>query len=152
MERMYGPGGKITAWVAPCTEHTVVFSYASQESVRQAIAAIKQRKPDLAADVGVAKVAALLPPGAAWSFYCSPKGLFDFVKQTLAAAPPPASSVKIPEFGSTPPIALALTSGADEVETQAIVPAEVVTEIGRLVRTSLKPAYPSQPPIEPTEQ
>ena len=29
MERMYGPGGKIVAWMVPCNEHTVAFSYMS---------------------------------------------------------------------------------------------------------------------------
>ena len=41
--------------------------------------------------------------------------------------------MKIPEFGPTPPVAMAVTSGADEVEAQLIVPAEVVKAIGRLV-------------------
>ena len=95
---MYGPGGKIVAWLVPCNEHAVVFSYMSQEPLRQAIAAIKQGKPDLAGDAEVAKVAALLPSGAAWSMYVSPKGIFDFLNQTMAAALPPGSGVKIPEF------------------------------------------------------
>ncbi len=66
IENMYGPGGKITAWLVPCNEHAVVFSYMSQGPLRQAVAAIKEGKPDLAADAEVAKVVALLPPGAAW--------------------------------------------------------------------------------------
>ena len=97
LERMYGPGGKITAWIVPCDDRTVVFSYMGQEPLRRAIAAIKQGKPDLAADAEMAKVAALLPSGATWSVYCSPKGILDFVNQTMAAALPPGSAVKIPE-------------------------------------------------------
>ncbi len=133
LERMYGPGGKITAWIVPCNEHAVVFSYMSRESLRQTIAAIKQGKPDLAADAEIAKVAALLSPGATWSVYCSPKGIFDFVNRTMAAALPPGSGLKIPEFGPTPPVAMTITSGPDELESHLIVPAEVVKEIGRLV-------------------
>ena len=41
--------------------------------------------------------------------------------------------MKIPEFGPTPPVAMAITSGPDELESHLIVPAEVVKEIGRLV-------------------
>ena len=74
MERMYGPGGKIVAWLVPCNEQTVVFSYMSQEPLGRAIAAIKQGKPGLAADAEVAKVAALLPPGAIGSRVLQPQG------------------------------------------------------------------------------
>jgi hypothetical protein len=133
MERMYGPGGRITAWLVPCGEHAVVFSYMDREPLRKAIAAIKQGKPDLAADADVAKVAALLPKGATWSMYFSPKGFFEFLNRTLAAAPPPANAVKLPAFGPTPPVAMAMTSGPDEVEAHLVVPAEVVQEIGQLV-------------------
>lgn len=136
MELMYGPGGKITAWLVPCTEHTVVFSYFGKEPLREVIAAIKQGKPDLAADVEVAKVSAMLPAGATWTAYCSPKGILDFIKLTLAAGPASGAAAKIPEFGPTPPIALAVTSGADEVEVHLIVPAEVLTEIARLAGTT----------------
>ena len=78
MERMYGPGGKITAWIVPCNEHAVVFSYMSQEPLRQAIAAIKQGKPDLAGDAEIAKVAALLPPGADLERVLQPQGHLRF--------------------------------------------------------------------------
>jgi hypothetical protein len=145
MERMYGPGGKITAWLAACNEHTVVFSYMDREPLRRVIAAIKQGKPDLAGDAEVAKVAALLPSGATWSVYCSPKGIFDFVKQTMAAALPPGSGMKIPEFGSTPPVAIAVTSAPDELEAHLIVPAEVVKAIGELVGKTPRHAPPPSP-------
>jgi ferredoxin-NADP reductase len=104
-----------------------------QDPLGRAIAAIKQHKPDLAADAEVAKVAALLPSDATWIAYCSPQGLFDFVKQTMAAALPAGSPVKIPAFGPTPPVAMAVTSGPEEVEFHLIVPAEVMKTIGQLV-------------------
>ncbi len=145
MERMYGPGGKIVAWLVPCNERTVVFSYMRQGPLGRAIAAIKQGKPDLAADADVAKVAVLLPPGAVGIAYCSPKGIVDFVNRTLAAALPPGSGVKIPEIGPTPPIAMAVTTGPDEVEAQLIVPAEVVKAIGELVGKTPRNAPPPSP-------
>ncbi len=133
MEKMYGPGGKIVAWMVPCNEHTVVAGYMSQEPLLRAIAAIKAGKPGLASDAEIAKVAALLPPGAACSVYVSPKGFFDFLNRTMAAALPPGSGVKIPEFGPTPPVAMAITTGPDDVEAHVVVPAEVIQAIGRFV-------------------
>ena len=133
MERMYGPGGKITIWVVPCSEHAVVMSYGGQSSLRQAMAVIKEGKPGLAANEELAKVAALLPSGTTWVAYLSPKGIVDFVNRTIAAALPPGIGVKVPEFGATPPLAIAVTTGPDEVEVHVIVPAEVVKAIGGLV-------------------
>ncbi len=135
IEKMYGPGGKIVDWIVPCNEDTVVFSYMDQGPLQKAIAAIKQGKPGLAGNAEVAKVAALLPPGATWCLYFSPSGMFDFLKRAMAMALPPGSPVKIPEFGPTPPIAMAVTTGPDEVECHTIVPAEVLKEIGRLITT-----------------
>jgi hypothetical protein len=133
IERMYGPGGKIVAWIVPCNEHTVIFSYMGQEPLWRAIAAIKQDKPGLAGNADVAKVVALLPSGTTWSMYLSPKGMFDSLRRTMAFMLPPGTAPKIPEFGSTPPLAVGLTTAADEVEAHLVVPAEVIEAIGRLV-------------------
>jgi hypothetical protein len=51
----------------------------------------------------------------------------------IAVVLPPGSGVKIPEFSPTPPIAMAMTSGPDEVEVHLIVPSEVIQAIGRFV-------------------
>jgi hypothetical protein len=145
METMYGPSGKIVAWLVPCNEHTIVAGYMSQERLRRAMAAIKQHKPGLAGDAGVAKVAALLPSGATCIAYASPKGILDFINRMMAAALPPGSGVKIPEFGPTPPVALALTTGPDEVEAHVIVLPEVIKAIGRFIGIKVTRNAPPPP-------
>jgi hypothetical protein len=152
IENMYGPGGKIVAWMVPCNEHTVVFGYMSQEPLRRAIAAIKQGKPGLAGNAGVADVAALLPSGATCSVYWSPKGIFDFASQMMAAVLPPGTGVKIPDFGPTPPVAMAVTTGPDEVGGELIVPAEVIKAIGRLVESQSNRNAPPPPSKEVEER
>jgi len=129
---MYGPGGKIVAWVVPCNEHMVVFSSMGQDRLRRAIAAIIEGKQGLAGDTEIAKVAASLPLNGAWRLYVSPGGVCDLVKSVAAWALPPHNTMKIFEFCDAPPIALAMAAGPDEVEAQVLVPVEVVKEIGRL--------------------
>jgi hypothetical protein len=134
LEMMYGPGGKIVAWAVPCNEHTVVFGYGSKEYLRETITAVKDGKAGLADDEGVAKSAALLPRRAAWRFYVSPQGVFSLFKRVIVAAAPPGANLGvIPEFGQTPPVAMGLVTGENEVELQTIVPAEVLKEVGRLI-------------------
>jgi len=79
--------------------------------------------------------------------YVSPKGMFAFLNRTMAAALPPGTPFKLPEFGPTPPVAIAVTTARDEVETHLVIPAEVVKEIGRLIGT-LKPVNSPPPPVE----
>jgi hypothetical protein len=132
IESMYGPGGKMVARIVPVDENTVLFSYAGDEPLHQAIAAVKQGKPGLSGDEGIAKVAKLLPRGARCRIYFSPSGLLDFVKRAANLAAP-GTPLRIPELGATPPVAVGVIGGHDEVEAQVIVPPELFEEIGRLV-------------------
>lgn len=132
MEAMFGPGGKVTAWIVPCDEHTVLFTYLGKEHLREAIAAVKEGKEGLAEEAGVAKAARLLPKKAVWRFYVSPQGIFEFGKRMIVPMMPPGMNMNIPAFGETPPVALGLVTGENEVELQTIVPAEVLKEAGRL--------------------
>jgi hypothetical protein len=133
LEAMYGSGGKIVAWIVPCDEHSVIFSYGSKEHVLKAIAAVKEGKPGLADDAKVAKAAALLPKSASWRFFCSPKGVLNFGKRVMTAVMPAGANMNVPEFGETSPVAMALKTGEDEVEFQVVVPVDVIKEIGRLI-------------------
>jgi hypothetical protein len=148
VERMYGPGGKIVAWVVPCDEQTVVFSYMGEERLSPVIAAVKQGKPGLAEDAGIAKVVVLLPSDVTWSGFVSPKGVFDSLRGLMAFMLPPGTAPKIPEFASTPPIAVGLTTAPDEVEAHVVVPAEVIEAIGRLAGGNRQREVPAPEKVE----
>jgi len=132
MESMYGSGGKMVARIVPVDENNVVFSYGNDEVLHQAIAAIKEGKPGLSADEGIAKVTKLLPRGASCRFYISPSGVLDFAKRAVTLAVP-GVPLHFPELGATPPLAVGVICGHDEVESQLVVPPELIEEIGRLV-------------------
>ena len=132
IEAMYGPGGKIVARIVPVDENNVLFSYAGDEALHQAIAAVKEGKPGLSGDEGIAKVTKLLPRGASCRFYISPSGVLDFAKRAVTLAVP-GIPLHFPELGATPPLAVGVTCGHDEVESQVVVPPELIEEIGRLV-------------------
>jgi len=133
MEAMFGPGGKLTAWAVPADEHTVVVGYVDKGSLQEAVRAVKQGRSGLASDPGVAKTAALLPAGAPWIGFWSPRGTIEFVKQTLPVFAPPGAKVdlKIPEFPKTPPIGFALTTGPNELVGHMVVPVEVFRAVGQ---------------------
>jgi hypothetical protein len=135
MGSIYGPDGKIVAWLVPGDEHSVVIGYVKQDLLLRTIAAIKQGKPGLGDNREVAKVRAMLGGCSTFSMYFSPKGILDFARRMTAIVLPPGANVKIPDFGSTPPVAMAVTTAADEVEARLVVPAEVIGAIGRLIES-----------------
>ncbi len=58
--------------------------------------------------------------------------MLDFVKRAVTLAAPGAP-LHFPELGATPPVAVGVICGHDEVESQVVVPPELLEEIGRLV-------------------
>ncbi len=135
METFFGPGGKITTWLAPVDEHNIVMGYVSKKHLQQAMAAIKQGKPGLGSDAGVSKTAALLPPDALLIGYLSPQGTMDFIKRMASVIFPPEMKMeeKISEFPKTPPLGFAVTTAHDEVQTCLIIPAEVLLAVPKYI-------------------
>jgi hypothetical protein len=135
----FGPGGKVVTWLVPADEHTVVMGYVNKDRLQQTLAAMKEGKPDLAADEDVAKSVALLPASAVARAYLSPRGAISFVQRTGAMLTPaagPAAPSKfstLPDFPKTPPIAFAVTTAPNEVRTHLAIPAEVLRALGPYV-------------------
>jgi len=102
--------------------------------LRQTIATIKESKPGLTSDEGIAKVSKLLPRDSLCRVYISPSGLLGFVKQIVTTAMPQGAgaNLHIPELGATPPVAVGVRGGENEIESQMLVPPELLEEIGRL--------------------
>ncbi len=137
LEAMYGTSGKIVAWIVPCDEHTVIFSYGNKEHVQEADG---RRQGGQAGPGGRRQRRQGGQPccrrAASWRFFCSPQGVLDFGKRVMFVAMPPGMNLNIPEFGETSPVAMAVKTGEGEVEFQMVVPVDVVKEVGRLIGSS----------------
>jgi len=134
MEGLFGPGGKIRIFMAAADEHTVVAAYTKRAALRRCLRAVKRPKAALVADEGVAATAALLPSGAPVVGYWSPQGTVAFLNQAISLfAPDEESRPALPDFPATPPIGLAATISADEVQTHVVIPGEVLKAIAAYV-------------------
>jgi hypothetical protein len=135
IETMYGPGGKLLAWLAPADKETLVLGYVDKKHVLQTIEAIKQGKLGLAGNAGLVKTAASLPSDAVLTGYLSPAGTIDFVKRIMSAILPPEAGFNpnIPEFPKAPPIGMAVTTAHDELQACLVVPPEVLQAIAQYV-------------------
>jgi hypothetical protein len=133
MENLFGPGGKMRIFLVPADEHTVVAAYTSRASLARCVRAVKEAGTALAADPGVAKTAALLPAGAPVVAYWSPQGTIAFANQAIALFAPAEERFELPAFPETPPVGMAGTFSAAEIQWHVVIPAEVLKAVGKYV-------------------
>lgn len=138
MEMIVGKEGSLTAWIAPAGDKRIVFGYVHKANVERAIAAIKQDAPGLSAAPEVKKAAAILPKDAVWVAYWSPRGTAEFINCVIPRLVPKAEdgdsrAIALPEFPQTPPLAFSISTAPGEVQTEMIVPSEVVKALGQYI-------------------
>ena len=135
LELMLGSGGKMNAYFAAADKETVIGAYISPKQLVSAVKAIRDNKPQLIDEDGVAKTAAMLPAGAQWVGFLSPRGGAAFVSRTLKAVAPPGASVpEIPELPDTPPIGLGVALSPSGLDAHLAVPAAVLEAVSEVIR------------------
>ena len=98
MKLMFGPEGKINAWIVPADEHSVVVGYVNQKLLQRTIDAVKQGKPGLAGLAEVKQTAALLPSDAVAVGYVSLSGLATLSSRSSPLSPRRARTCTFPSF------------------------------------------------------
>jgi hypothetical protein len=121
--KLFGEGGKMSVYYTAVDATTLAIGYVSKDNVSRLIKQIKSGDKGLAADAGVAQAAGLLPKGAQWAGYFSPKGAFE-MGMMIARAIAPDEIPPIPDFPATPPAALAAKATGGNFETDLVIPAE----------------------------
>lgn len=125
MEAMFGEGGELSIFLAPIDENTVLGTYVSKRRLVQAIRAAGDPEAALANNPGIRRTAKMLPAGAQWVGYWSPRGTLQFAKAAVAAITPEAEA-DIPEFPATPPIGFAMKLTPQIAQADVVVPAAVL--------------------------
>lgn len=149
MPQMFGPDGKMTAYMAKVDAQRLLFAYAPESNVETMVEAARAGKPGLAAQEQLAVTAKLLPAEAPWVAYVSPSG---YMSYTLRLLKPMFDRMgmpfQLPEFPACPPIGMAAEMGDGEVFGQVVVPAEAIQAIGQFGR-AIENANQPQPPEPP---
>lgn len=139
MELMFGSGGKMDIYFAAADQETVVGAYVSQKQLIPAVKAIQEGKPQFSDEAGVAKTAAMLPQGAQWLGFLSPRGGAAFVARMVKAMVPPGAQAvpEIPEFPETPPIGFGVQLSPSGLDTDLAIPAAVLEAVSQTVRKAM---------------
>jgi hypothetical protein len=145
-ERMFGPGGKISIYLAPADQQTVVLAYESTENLQRGLQAARAAGGGLSADEQTGKAASLLPTTAQWVGYLSPAGTIAFGQQMLGQLAPPAAG-QMPEFPLSPPLGFSAQLKPGELNSHLAVPLptmQAAVEFGTRMRNMILP--PQAPP------
>jgi hypothetical protein len=142
LQMMFGPGGKMTVYIVPIDGTTVAISYINSDNIARVKTACQNPQSSLAADTDIAQTAKLLPPGAQWVGYLSPKGFTDFISAFMSSALPPGAAPAIPAFPQTPPIGFAAEQSSKGLDLQLIIPGAALKGIGDYVKQFSAPKAP----------
>jgi hypothetical protein len=143
---IFGPTNKVTVYVAAANETTAVLGYGTTpERVREMIELVRSGKAGLAGDADLAATAALLPAGAQWVAYVSPRAYVGLVQRMLRemAAGMGAAGMgaggglpfALPPFPQTPPVGMAIRASAGTLDGTLAVPSAVLKAAGEYVLT-----------------
>ena len=139
MELMFGSGGKMNVYMAVADEHTVIGAYVTPQQLVPAVKAIQEGKPQLINEAGVAKTAAMLPAGAQWVGFLSPRGGAAFVSRMMKTVTPPGAQgvPEIPEFPETAPIGFGAKLSPAGLDTDLAVPTDVLEKASETIRKAI---------------
>jgi hypothetical protein len=138
-DEMLGAGGKMLFYHVAADEHTVLMGMGvSQERMAAALGVIKQprgvaRSKALVEDADVNATAAMLPAGAQWVVYFSPRGLTQMSQRITAIEMkkyPGYEDYPSPDFPKCPPVGIALTASPAELDGEIAVPAAMIAAMG----------------------
>jgi hypothetical protein len=151
MQMMFGPDGKLNIYLAPIDDTTVAMSYVNQDGIARVKAACANVQGSLASDPDIAQTAKLLPQGAQWVGYLSPKGMMDFITTVMQAAAPQGRAMPmLPPFPQTPPIGFGAEVSGKGLDVQIVMPGPTLKGIGTYVmqmKGMFAPPGGARPPI-----
>jgi hypothetical protein len=145
MELMFGKGDAMEVYMAVADDNTVMGSYVSKENLVKALAAFDTGENQLADSSEVAKTVASLDSEAQGIGLWSPQGTFAFVSR-IASAIDPQAAAAIPQLGETSAIGFSLKLSPVGMDTEAVIPADVLKKVVGLVQQLMAQRQPQTPP------
>ena len=147
MKMMFGPDEKLNVYMAPVNKTTVAMCYVKPENILHVKAACENPQASLAADSDIAETAKLLPKGAQWVCYISPKGFMELISSVmLNVLPPGQAPPALPAFPQTPPIGIGAELSSRGLDLQIVAPAAAIKGIGTYVKEMQRMFAPGAPP------
>jgi hypothetical protein len=131
-EKLFGPEGKLDAYLTAADERTVIAAYSSQAALKKAVDRYRSANRG-SLDGPSSETAALLPKQSQWIGFASPAGGVRWFRSMLGILPA-GRQIKIPDFPATPPVGFAIKLSAIGVDTDFVIPSTVIRATGEFVQ------------------
>jgi hypothetical protein len=128
MKSLFGAGETINAYIAPIDSVHVMVGYVNPDRLVKAIQAARRGEADLWGSADMKRMSLLMPEDALAVAYVNPRGVIEFVRQTLVP-PEVKEGSRPPEFPETLPIGFAITKWPMGLDANVVVPEEVLQAI-----------------------
>ncbi|HZZ29259.1 MAG TPA: hypothetical protein VFE46_14775 [Pirellulales bacterium] len=126
---LMGNDNKATTYMAMADATTVVMAWGDSENLKTVLQAVKSPETSLSSDVDVKTTVALMPKDAQWRAFINPSGYLEFTKNIMQMTMP-QFPLQLPPFPNTPDIGVSAQLGAQNIDTEILVPAAVLQGIG----------------------
>ena len=134
-DKLFGNGGKMSAYIIAADKETVVLGYVSPESAVKTVEAIKAGKTGLGGDDIVKQTTSLLNQKAQCVGVWSVDGTIAFVTRIFGMIPDlQGMTPQIPAFPAAPPIGFSMTASAEGIDGEMVVPAALIDAVGAYVK------------------
>ncbi len=133
MELMFGEGDTMNVYMAVADKNTVLGSYVSKQNLVEALTSFDRGDKKLSDMPAVASTVASLDQDAQFIGLWSPQGTFAFASR-LASAIDPRAAASIPQLGETSAVGFSVKLSPVGLDTETVIPADVLKTIAGLVR------------------
>lgn len=127
IEKIYGPGGEVTAYLAAADDKTVVIVYSSEDALERAVQ--NAVKPGLSVDKQIAKTSAMLIDEPHSVGYLSARGTMQFFEYLVTLMPPGLPIPDLPPFPDVAPVGMAVKMSGTHMDAELVVPDEFLSAV-----------------------
>ncbi len=122
MEKLFGPGGKLRAWIVPTDDHTVLLAAATPEQVAATAKILDRKQPIEWKNPEVSQANALLPAESDGRLFLDLHRYTDWMQRESAAliGVPVIGGPLVREFPASPPLAVAGGTRNGEIWLDAV--------------------------------
>jgi hypothetical protein len=128
MEKLFGPGGKLTLFLAKVDDRTALLAAATPDQLAMMLDRLDRKRPIDWTAPQLAAANHLLPDEAAWRAFFSPHGYTTWAARQMDAivGAPVIGGPLVKEFPATPPIGVAGGIRGEELWLDIAVPLETI--------------------------
>lgn len=128
MERLFGAGGKLQAWVVTVDDNTVLIAISTPEQVTALVSVLEKKQPIDWKSPDFTQANALLPADASWRMFVDLHRYVEWQNREMAAmhGVPVIGARPAIDFSASPPVGISFAIRDNELRCDFVAPVDTV--------------------------